>query len=83
MVERYLIYIFLLSYVFSNLLYKKSVKKIKEDLDFKSNSSIEIWDLVKEEARSGNNLARFAFLLFCIEILSAFSLVGSIFLLNN
>ncbi len=78
----YIFYSLVTLYIISNFLYRKSVKKLKCLLGFESESSVKIWGLVKEESRKGNKVARFAFVLFCIEIICAFGLIGIISLMN-
>lgn len=79
---RYIVYSLVALYIISNFLYRKSVKKLKFLLGYESESSVKIWDLIKEESKKGNKVARFAFVLFFIEIICAFGLVGIISLMN-
>lgn len=79
---KYIIYFLVIFYIFSNFLYRRIAKKLKISLGFASESSVETWDLIKEESRKGNKVAIFAFVLFCIEIICAFGLIGIIFLIN-
>ncbi|KPN71519.1 hypothetical protein [Neisseria sp. 83E34] len=69
-------------YIISNFLYRKLTKELKAELNFESDSSFDIWDMVKEESKKGNVKAIIAAVCYILEIL-CMSVVGIMFLLMN
>ncbi len=69
-------------FIVSTFLYRKLTKELKEELNFESNSSFDVWDMVKVESKKGNVKAIVTVVCYTLEIL-CMSIVAAMFLLMN
>lgn len=73
---QYVYYFLIITFFVSNISYRKITNSLRKQLKTDEQTSIETWDIVKEQAFLGNKLAILAFCCFSMELLSAISLFG-------
>ena len=79
---KYFLYLNIILFFFSNFLYKKMIKKLKESLKVNLKSSNETWEVVKEESKKGNVEARIALAAYYVETICAIVIGGLVILIN-
>ncbi|MBP9538152.1 MAG: hypothetical protein KBF02_08230 [Negativicutes bacterium] len=82
MIFKYFLYLNIILFIFSNFLYKKMIKKLKESLKVNLKSSNETWEVVKEESKKGNVEARIALAAYYVETICAIVIGGLVILIN-
>ena len=82
MIFKYFLYLNIILFFFSNFLYKKMIKKLKESLKVNLKSSNETWEVVKEESKKGNVEARIALAAYYVETICAIVIGGLVILIN-
>ena len=82
LIIKYFLYLNIILFIFSNFLYKKMIKKLKESLRVNLKSSKETWEVVKEESKKGNIEARIALVSYYVETICAIVIGGLIILIN-
>ncbi len=82
LIFKYFLYLNIILFFFSNFLYKKMIKKLKESLKVNLKSSNETWEVVKEESKKGNVEARIALAAYYVETICAIVIGGLIILIN-
>ena len=82
LIFKYFLYLNIILFIFSNFLYKKMIKKLKESLRVNLKSSKETWEVVKEESKKGNVEARIALAAYYVETICAIVIGGLIILIN-
>ena len=82
LIFKYFLYLNIILFIFSNFLYKKMIKKLKESLRVNLKSSKETWEVVKEESKNGNIEARIALVSYYVETICAIVIGGLIILIN-
>ena len=82
LIFKYFLYLNIILFIFSNFLYKKMIKKLKESLRVNLKSSKETWEVVKEESKKGNIKARIALVSYYVETICANVIGGLIILIN-
>mgnify|MGYP003610733107 FL=1 len=82
LIFKYFLYLNIILFIFSNFLYKKMIKKLKESLKVNLKSSNETWEVVKEESKKGNVEARIALAAYYVETICAIVIGGLIILIN-
>ena len=82
LIFKYFLYLNIILFIFSNFLYKKMIKKLKESLRVNLKSSKETWEVVKEESKKGNIEARIALVAYYVETICAIVIGGLIILIN-
>ena len=82
LIFKYFLYLNIILFIFSNFLYKKMIKKLKESLRVNLKSSKETWEVVKEESKNGNIEARIALVAYYVETICAIVIGGLIILIN-
>ena len=82
LIFKYFLYLNIILFIFSNFLYKKMIKKLKESLRVNLKSSNETWEVVKEESKKGNVEARIALAAYYVETICAIVIGGLVILIN-
>ena len=82
LIFKYFLYLNIILFIFSNFLYKKMIKKLKESLRVNLKSSKETWEVVKEESKKGNVEARIALAAYYVETICAIVIGGLVILIN-
>ena len=82
LIFKYFLYLNIILFFFSNFLYKKMIKKLKESLKVNLKSSNETWEVVKEESKKGNIEARIALVAYYVETICAIVIGGLVILIN-
>ena len=82
LIFKYFLYLNIILFIFSNFLYKKMIKKLKESLKVNLKSSNETWEVVKEESKKGNVEARIALAAYYVETICAIVIGGLVILIN-
>ena len=82
LIFKYFLYLNIILFIFSNFLYKKMIKKLKESLRVNLKSSKETWEVVKEESKKGNIEASIALVSYYVETICAIVIGGLIILIN-
>ena len=82
LIFKYFLYLNIILFFFSNFLYKKMIKKLKESLKVNLKSSNETWEVVKEESKKGNIEARIALVSYYVETICAIVIGGLVILIN-
>jgi hypothetical protein len=82
LIFKYFLYLNIILFFFSNFLYKKMIKKLKESLKVNLKSSNETWEVVKEESKKGNVEARIALAAYYVETICAIVIGGLVILIN-
>ena len=82
LIFKYFLYLNIIFFFFSNFLYKKMIKKLKESLKVNLKSSNETWEVVKEESKKGNVEARIALAAYYVETICAIVIGGLVILIN-
>ena len=82
LIFKYFLYLNIILFFFSNFLYKKMIKKLKESLKVNLKSSNETWEVVKEESKKGNVEARIALAAYYVETICAI-VIGVLVILIN
>ena len=82
LIFKYFLYLNIILFIFSNFLYKKMIKKLKESLRVNLKSSKETWEVVKVESKKGNIEARIALVAYYVETICAIVIGGLIILIN-
>ena len=82
LIFKYFLYLNIILFFFSNFLYKKMIKKLKESLKVNLKSSNETWEVVKEESKKGNVEARIALAAYYVETICAIVSGGLVILIN-
>ena len=81
LIFKYFLYLNIILFIFSNFLYKKMIKKLKESLKVNLKSSNETWEVVKEESKKGNVEARIALAAYYVETICAIVIGGLVILI--
>ena len=82
LIFKYFLYLNIILFIFSNFLYKKMIKKLKESLRVNLKSSKETWEVVKVESKKGNIEARIALVAYYVETICAIVIGGLVILIN-
>ena len=82
LIFKYFLYLNIILFFFSNFLYKKMIKKLKESLKVNLKSSNETGEVVKEESKKGNIEARIALVAYYVETICAIAVGGLVILIN-
>ena len=82
LIFKYFLYLNIILFIFSNFLYKKMIKKLKESLRVNLESIKETFFFFFLESKKGNIEARIALVAYYVETICAIAVGGLIILIN-